>query len=97
MFPDMPWMLGGELTEAVRAATRQAWPVGGPFRGRLFAFGFDAFRLAQALQHSTNAADITVEGLTGHLTLDGERRVRRELEWAQLHNGEPQLLPVPTP
>ena len=51
MFPDMPWMLGGDLAEAVRAATRDAWPTGGPYRGRLFAFGFDAFRLAQALRH----------------------------------------------
>src|SRR5439155_1283950 len=38
MFPDMPWMLGGDLAEAVRAVTRAAWPTGGPYRGRLFAF-----------------------------------------------------------
>src|SRR5204862_271990 len=50
MFPDMPWMLGGELADAVRNATREAWPSGGPQRGRLFAFGFDAFRLAPALR-----------------------------------------------
>ena len=29
MFPDMPWMLGGDLAEAVRAATRDAWPNAG--------------------------------------------------------------------
>ena len=38
MFPDMPWVLGGDLPDAVRAATREAWPSGGPYRGRLFAF-----------------------------------------------------------
>ena len=52
MFPDMPWMLGGDLADAVHAAAREAWPTGGPHRGRLFAFGFDAFRLAQALRHA---------------------------------------------
>src|SRR5262249_60825056 len=44
MFPDMPWMLGGDLADAVRAATREAWPAGGPYRGRLFPVGFDALR-----------------------------------------------------
>ena len=96
MFPDMPWMLGGQLADAVRASLQAAWPTGGPYRGRLFAFGFDAFRLAQELRHTSKAADVTVEGLTGHLTLDPERRVRRELEWAQMQQGEMHLLPPPT-
>jgi outer membrane PBP1 activator LpoA protein len=94
MFPDMPWILGGDLADAVRAATRDAWPSGGPYRGRLFAFGFDAFRLAQALPHHGVASSINVEGLTGRLSLDADRRVRRELGWAQVHNGELRLLPV---
>ena len=92
MFPDMPWMLGGDLADAVHAATRDAWPSGGPYRGRLFAFGFDAFRLAQALRHRGAGAAVSVDGLTGHLSLDAERRVRRDMAWAQLHNGELHLL-----
>jgi uncharacterized protein len=96
MFPDMPWMLGGDLAEAVRAQTREAWPSGGPHRGRLFAFGFDAFRLAEALRQRSISAELSVEGLTGRLSLDPERRVRRELGWAQLHEGEIRLLPAAT-
>jgi len=94
MFPDMPWMLGGDLAEAVRAAAREAWPVGGPHRGRLFAFGFDAFRLAQALRYVGVSGNISVEGLTGRLSLDADRRVRREIGWAQLRDGELHLLPA---
>jgi len=94
MFPDMPWMLGGELADAVHAATREAWPSGGPYRGRLFAFGFDAFRLAQALQRAPVSGNISVEGLTGRLSLDSERRVHREIGWAQLREGELHLLPA---
>ena len=97
MFPDMPWMLGGDLTEAVRAASHDAWPSGGPQRGRLFAFGFDAFRLAQAMRRTSAPDSVSVAGLTGQLTFDSERRVRRDLGWAQLHNGELKLLPAPTP
>jgi outer membrane PBP1 activator LpoA protein len=94
MFPDMPWMLGGDLAEAVRATTREAWPAGGPHRGRLFAFGFDAFRLAQALRYVGMSGTISVEGLTGRLSLDPDRRVHREIGWAQLHEGELKLLPA---
>ena len=51
MFPDMPWMLGGEPADSVRAAAREAWPIGGPRRNRLFAFGYDAYRLATTLRN----------------------------------------------
>jgi outer membrane PBP1 activator LpoA protein len=94
MFPDMPWMLGGELADAVHAATREAWPAGNAHRGRLFAFGFDAFRLTQALRHPGVNGTISVAGLTGRLSLDPQRHVRRELGWAQLHDGELRLLPA---
>ena len=94
IFPDMPWMLGGDLADAVRAATRDAWPNGGPRRSRLFAFGFDAYRLALALRDRGVSANIDLQGLTGRLNLDTERRVRRELAWAQLHNGEIHILPA---
>ena len=94
MFPDMPWMLGGDLADAVRAAAHDAWPSGGPHRGRLFAFGFDAYRLAVALRNPGVAGNVSIEGLTGRLSFDAERRIHRELGWAQLHNGELHLLPA---
>ncbi|MBV8804737.1 MAG: penicillin-binding protein activator, partial [Sinobacteraceae bacterium] len=94
MFPDMPWILGGDLADAVRNALQTAYPNGGgPRRNRLFAFGFDAYRVATALQ--TGATNIQVEGLTGRLTLDPDRRIHRELAWAQIHNGELKVLPPP--
>jgi outer membrane PBP1 activator LpoA protein len=93
MFPDMPWMLGGDLADAVRAATRDAWPNGGFSRNRLYAFGFDAYRLAVALRK--RPGDVNIEGLTGRLSFDAERRIRRELVWAQMHDGELRSLPAP--
>jgi len=97
MFPDMPWILGGDFADAVRAAAREAWPNGSPYRGRLFAFGFDAFRLAQALPRHGAAGSVGLEGLTGRLSLDSDRHIRRELNWAQVHNGELRLLAAPAP
>jgi uncharacterized protein len=92
LFPDMPWMLGGDLAEAVRAALRDAWPNGGPRRGRLFAFGFDAYRLAVALRERGVSNTVNIEGLTGRLSVDAERRVHRDLNWAQIHDGEIKVL-----
>ena len=94
MFPDMPWMLGGELADAVREAARNAWPNGAARRGRLFAFGFDAYRLAITLRDHPGAETLNMDGLTGHLTLDRDRHVRRDLGWAQLKSGELRLLPA---
>lgn len=91
-FPDMPWMLGGGLADAVRAVAASAWPVKGPSQGRLFAFGFDAYRLLNALRAQPAAAPLMIEGLTGNLTLDAQHRVQRALEWAQMRGGEPHLL-----
>lgn len=95
IFPDMPWMLGSALADSVRSVAQEAWPSGGPRRNRLYAFGFDAFRLTLALR-SGNPAAINVDGLTGRLTLDADRRVQRELMWAQLRNGQSQPLSLLT-
>ena len=94
IFPDMPWMLGSDLADGVRSAARDAWPSGGPRRNRLYAFGFDAFRLAMALRSTGAGGNVNVDGLTGRLTLDPERRVHRELAWAQLHNGQTRPLAI---
>ncbi len=96
IFPDAPWMLGGALVDGVRDATNTAWPAGGPRRSILFAFGFDAARLATALRaipaQNGNATALAVDGLTGHLTIAADGHVLRDLMWAQIRNGEPRLL-----
>ncbi|HEY6125907.1 MAG TPA: penicillin-binding protein activator, partial [Steroidobacteraceae bacterium] len=90
MFPDMPWMLGDEgLSGQVREAARQAFGDAASRRGRLFAFGYDAFRIAASLQRG---AGVNPQGLTGTLSIDAEGRVRRELEWARIKNGVPTAL-----
>jgi outer membrane PBP1 activator LpoA protein len=74
---------------------REAWPTGGPRRNRLFAFGFDSYRLLAALRRQSAGAPVNVEGLTGQLSIDADRKVHRELYWAQMKQGQPQLLPPP--
>ena len=89
MFPDMPWMLGvdNRPTE-IREAATAAFGDSPAKRGRLFAFGFDAFRIAESLKRGSN---IDPQGLTGNLSVDAQGRVRRELQWVRIKSG------VPTP
>ncbi|MEO8017548.1 MAG: penicillin-binding protein activator [Pseudomonadota bacterium] len=90
MFPDMPWMLGNDgLSGDVREAARQAFGDSVARRGRLFAFGYDAFRIAASLQRG---AGVNPEGLTGTLSIDAQGRVHRELQWTRIKGGLPAPL-----
>ncbi len=92
VFPDMPWMLGADGPAArLRAATTEAWGADARGRGRLYAFGYDAWLLYQGLR-GTAGAPTTIEGVTGRLSVDPDRRVRRDLAWAQIRGGIPRLL-----
>ncbi len=92
VFPDMPWMLGADGPAArLRAATTDAWGADVRGRGRLYAFGFDAWLLYQGLR-GTNGGPVSIDGVTGRLSVDAERRVRRDLGWAQIRGGAPRAL-----
>jgi outer membrane PBP1 activator LpoA protein len=96
VFPDMPWLIGGSAaTDALRATSREAFGPDAPARGRLFAFGHDAWRLALALRAGAGALDL--DGATGRLSLDADRRIRRELSWAQVRGGAARPLVEPAP
>ncbi len=96
IFPGAPWLLGGGLADSVRDTTNTAWPGAGPLRNILFAFGFDAARLAMALRalpaQNASPTSLAVDGLTGRLTITADGHVSRDLIWAQFRNGEPRLL-----
>jgi len=90
MFPDMPWMLGGDtLSTDVRANLAQAYGDAGSRRGRFFAFGYDAMRIAGSLRRN---APLDPQGLTGTLSIDPQGRVRRELQWVRIKGGAPTPL-----
>ena len=92
-FPDMPWMVSTDpVTSRIRDAVRGAWPSRTSRRDRLYAFGFDAYRLVPALRSNTLSGTSEIAGVTGKLRLDEHNRIRRELDWAQMKNGQPAAL-----
>ena len=91
VFPEMPWLLsGGQGAPELWDALQEDWAGRARGRLRLFAFGYDAFRLAQQLGSSGGVA-AGVDGLTGMLELDrANGHVQRSLQFARIESGKPQ-------
>lgn len=71
---DMPWLLQPDHT-AVMIYPRQNY--GDPDLDRLYALGIDAWRIGQAML--ARHTDITLDGVTGKLSLGRDRQFTREL------------------
>lgn len=86
LLPEMPWILnGGDGAPALWEALHQQWAASGRGRLRLYAFGYDGFRLLLGL--NVAARGVAIDGLTGRLTLATDGRVQRETGWAQVQGG----------
>jgi len=84
----MPWMVSANpVTSQIRDEVRNAWPTRTARRDRLYAFGFDAYRLVPALRAKTLNPSSQLAGVTGILHLDDHNRIRRDLDWAQIKDG----------
>ena len=93
IFPDMPWVISPDaVSTQLRTALSKHWPVRARGRGRLYAFGFDAYRLIPLLKAGKFGNEHTVPGMTGLLSIDNKGRVHRELDWAQVAGGKPNPL-----
>jgi outer membrane PBP1 activator LpoA protein len=97
MYPDMPWMVSGQsnLSE-LRDDLSATWDKRTAWQTRLFAFGYDAGQLMLAMSSPEGApATVQIDGLTGLLHFDADRRVVRELIWVRVdRNGNPRPLPA---
>ncbi|HEY4127956.1 MAG TPA: penicillin-binding protein activator [Gammaproteobacteria bacterium] len=97
-FDDMPWTLeeSGSVAD-MRAALAKDWPNNFAGNSRLYALGFDAYRLVPLL-YNTHGIAQAVQGVTGLLSLDPDGRVHRRLDWANFDDGNVDLLaPVDLP
>jgi uncharacterized protein len=101
IFPDMPWVLDPEgAGPPARETAERVFPGRGGQLSRLYAFGYDAFRLVRELPRMQSGSLGPLAGATGRLAVDAHGRVRRELEWAQVVGGRAvpwSLPPAPPP
>ena len=96
-FTDIPWMIDEDRAVVdLRNSVQQLWPANARRRGRLFAMGFDAWRLIGVLSDNRGPGAEPVAGMTGRLTVDAGGRVRRGLDWA-IVGADGQARPLPPP
>lgn len=92
-FVDLPWLLddSGEISALRQELSglfprrMKAWP-------RLYALGYDAYRLVPPLFSGRFTAGDEVRGLTGDLSVSADGQIRRKMRWAQFAQGVPVLL-----
>lgn len=88
IFPDMPWVL--RHTARVDNLKSRLQNEGySNVSAKLFAFGFDAYRLALVAPDAGLAAGTRLQGLTSRLEIRPDGRIRRHLEWARFKDGIP--------
>lgn len=89
-FPHMPLVISPDSVSAdLRAMLNRHWPARVRTSTRLYAFGFDAYRLVPLLKAGRFGPAHAIPGMTGLLSVDSRGRIRRELEWARVVGGEP--------
>jgi len=89
IFPDMPWVISPDaVSTELRTALNRYWPARARGRGRLYAFGFDAYRIVPLLKAGKFGSANAIPGMTGLLSIDENGRVRRDLDWARVTDGK---------
>jgi uncharacterized protein len=88
-FCDMPFLLGSGDNASQRERMRSLWPDSFARHTRLYAFGYDAAKLALRL---SAGGERNLAGATGQLRVAEDGRVHRKLLWARFMGGKPQPL-----
>jgi outer membrane PBP1 activator LpoA protein len=98
IFSDIPWVLNKNAqNDPSYQRLAAAYPEDFEHLKRLYALGFDAYRIIPHLNALHQLQDTTFEGATGKLRMDAEQRLRRELSWARFKKGQPQPIAAKQP
>ena len=89
-FLDMPWLLQPDHP-AVITYRRAEMPMNADLE-RLYALGIDSFRLVDLILKPHQPGNITLDGVTGRISLVAPRQFVREPVAARFYQGEVQLL-----
>jgi outer membrane PBP1 activator LpoA protein len=83
---EMPWMLDTSSVNVIRF--NQLWPKADDLSKRLYAMGYDGYKLIPELNLMRGLKDYQIDGLTGGLSVKASGEITRHLTWSQYHNGK---------
>ena len=84
MFTSLPWFFDSQSIEkrSIEENTNAS-----AFFERLYAFGVDAYHLQSRLAQMAYLPQLTIQGASGKLSMDTQKRVKREQLWAIFESG----------
>ena len=93
IFGDMPWLLRKDnRSKLLHDTVNEQRPSKGDL-DRLFALGMDAYLLSRVIPYFDLNAAMKLKGFTAErLNIGNDRRIERQLTWAQFEQGEPHVL-----
>ena len=89
VFPTEAWSSRGAAGLPQASLAAATLPTARDPAARLFAFGYDAWRISAYLERLATRADGELRGATGDLRLDGFGNVVRQPAWATFSGGVP--------
>ncbi len=90
---DIPWLLSNDPSvELLRDSLDLQLSSSQSRLPRLAALGIDAYQIIPHLQRLAANDYDRYDGMTGKLSISGQNRVYRELNWAKFQDGHPQSL-----
>lgn len=87
-FPELPWLLGDAVGPGDAESLGRRLPSARGAAARLFAFGYDAWKVATRLDALHGGAQL--QGATGALSIDAAGIVERVPAWAEYRGGVPR-------
>lgn len=91
-FCDMPWVLKSNLFTETQNKIKMLWPDNYPRLSKFYAMGIDAFTLASQFRALQSQPNTGMPAATGTLYLTPQHYIYRQLVWAKLVNGTPELI-----
>ncbi len=92
-FPIMPWAINpSSNAKKLHQQAKALWPANFKHYSLLYAFGIDAYTLMIRMNQLQAFPKFGLIANTGTLFIQPDRRIYRQLEWAQFLKGVPKLL-----
>lgn len=93
IFPDIPWLILNEGTQPLsRELIQETLAAKKPNYGRLYAMGIDSYKMLPHLSRLKSSPRETLDGKTGILSLERGDQIHRQLVWAKMTKGEPEVI-----
>ncbi len=93
LFPDIPWLILNDGNQPLsRNLIQDTLTQKEANYGRLYAMGIDSYKMLPHLSRLRSSSRETLDGKTGILSMGSGNQVHRQLVWAKMKKGLPEII-----